>query len=237
MSWPVKPRKGEADKDKKNQEDDPFNNNFPEADFSNEPRVDGGFQEGGWGGNEINEADQEGGWGGTSIEPKSIEQKAETEEERKERLVRDFLKNKNQTTIGLAACGVSGLMTAGYAYVPGAILGGVYGFMDVQQSGGTLRDPYWRGRVLNRMSSTGRQFGMVLGTYTVIKCSMGVMRGKQDIINTFSAGFIVGSLEALKTRSPPKIVMQGKNPIHLFECLNSLYLIFSDNRLNISSLV
>jgi len=48
-----------------------------------------------------------------------------------------------------------------------------------------------------RASATG--FGSWLGLFTGVKCSMVVMRKKQDLLNTAVAGAVAGSVPVIKT--------------------------------------
>jgi hypothetical protein len=111
---------------------------------------------------------------------------------------------------GLAylGCGEMALLSG----IQGLLLGGVIGGVQTAFAGmstGMLRQPGFGKFVWQQSKQQGKQFGMWLGAFTGMKCSLTFAREKNDIFNIIGSGFFAGSVSTLYTRNPTMIMMNG----------------------------
>mmetsp|Transcript_8304 Transcript_8304/g.8462 ORF Transcript_8304/g.8462 Transcript_8304/m.8462 type:complete len:218 (-) Transcript_8304:69-722(-) len=112
-------------------------------------------------------------------------------------------------TIGAPVfCTVTGVV----AFVQGGIVGGVVGLFQGISHGvqlGVLREPSFPRQLSAVVGSNGRSFGLWMGTYTGVKCTLRSARGRNDMLNSFGAGFAAGVVGSMHTRSRSTMIMSG----------------------------
>jgi hypothetical protein len=105
-------------------------------------------------------------------------------------------------------------ITCETAGVAGAIVGGFSGAVVGIVSGVAVNYQHFgKQGFVRTVAGTGAlnaaNFALWLGSFSYVKCSLAKYRGQRDAINSFTAGFVAGSLTALRLRDPRRIIING----------------------------
>jgi hypothetical protein len=99
-------------------------------------------------------------------------------------------------------CGIYGTANL----VQGALVGSAFGALQaavMKVSGGLDVSAF------TVVKNSGIQFGVWLGVYSSMKCTLRLSRNKDDLLNSFGSGFVAGCATNLRLRKPALIAIQG----------------------------
>lgn len=105
-------------------------------------------------------------------------------------------------------CTIISVSNAVQGTAVGCLVGGVSAIVEGAQHG-ALREPGFLGYARGQSWSRGKQFGGWLAVYSGAKCALRVTHGGNDMMNSFVAGFLAGTVGVLRTRHPPTIIFNG----------------------------